>query len=63
VRRIDAIFDIERAISGLTAAERLAHRQRDAQPLVDDLEAWMRRERARLSWRATITVAGQRQLG
>jgi transposase len=49
VRRIDAIFDIERAISGLTAAERLAHRQRDAQPLVDDLEAWMRRERARLS--------------
>jgi transposase len=49
VRRIDAIFDIERAINGLTAAERLAHRQRDAQPLVDDLEAWMRRERARLS--------------
>ena len=33
----------------MTAAERLAHRQRDAQPLVDDLEAWMRRERARLS--------------
>ena len=49
VRRIDLIFDIEREISGRPAAERLAARQAHSRPLVDDLEAWMRTQRARLS--------------
>ena len=49
VRRIDLIFDIEREINGRPAAMRLAARQRHSRPLVDDLEAWMREQRARLS--------------
>jgi transposase len=49
VRRIDAIFALEREINGLAAAARLAARQTHVAPLVADLEAWMRSERARLS--------------
>ena len=49
VRRIDLIFDIEREINGRPAAARLAARQRHSRPLVEDLEAWMREQRARLS--------------
>jgi len=49
VRRMDAIFEIERAINGKSAAERLAVRQTKSSPLVADLEAWMRSERPKLS--------------
>jgi transposase len=49
VRRIDALFDIERAINGKPAAERLAVRRERSLPLVIELEAWMQQERARLS--------------
>ena len=42
VQRIDAMFEIERAINGKPAAERLAVRQELSAPLVADLEAWMR---------------------
>src|SRR6266851_64548 len=49
VRRIDAIFAIERDINGLSAGDRLATRQQRIAPLVGELEQWMRAERARLS--------------
>jgi transposase len=49
VRRIDAIFDVERTLNGLPVEQRLALRQRHVAPLVGELEAWMRTERARLS--------------
>jgi transposase len=49
VQKIDAIFAAERAINGRSADERLAARRRDVAPLVDELIAWMRAERARLS--------------
>ena len=49
VRRIDALFDIERAINGKTAAERLAARREHSAPLVVELQAWMQQERGRLS--------------
>ena len=49
VRRIDAIFDAERPLNGLPVEQRLALRQRHVAPLVGELEAWMRGERARLS--------------
>jgi len=49
VRRIDAIFAIERDINGLSAEARLAVRQERIAPLVEALETWMRAERARLS--------------
>ncbi len=49
VRRIDALFDIERGLNGLTADRRLAARQDLSKPLVDELHAWMVQERAKLS--------------
>ncbi len=49
VRRIDAIFDAERAVNGRSAAERLAMRQEIAAPLVVDLEWWLRFQRASLA--------------
>jgi transposase len=49
VRRIDAIFDAERPINGLSAAARLAVRQQHIAPLVTELETWMRESRGKLS--------------
>jgi len=49
VRRIDALFDIEREINGKPAAERLAVRQQLSVPLVAQLADWMTAARARLS--------------
>jgi hypothetical protein len=49
VRRIDAIFAIERDIKGLSAVRRHAVRQVRVAPLVTALEQWMRSERAKLS--------------
>src|SRR3954453_13938749 len=42
VRRIDALFEIERSINGKSAEERLAVRQMLSRPLVDDLHIYMR---------------------
>ena len=49
VRKMDAIFMLERSINGLSPDERLAARRRDIAPLVDDLIDWMKQERAKLS--------------
>jgi transposase len=49
VRRIDALFEIERTINGQPALERLAVRAQRSAPLVAELEIWMRHERAKLS--------------
>jgi len=49
VRRIDALFDIERGINGQSAEQRRAARQMSSAPLVAELEVWMREQRARLS--------------
>ena len=49
VRRIDAVFDAERAVNGRSAAERLAMRQEIAAPLVAELEQWLRSQRASLA--------------
>ncbi len=54
VKRIDALFDIERDINGLSAAERVAVRQEKSAPLLVDLEKWLREERARLSRSASV---------
>jgi transposase len=57
VRRIDALFDIERQINGLTAEARLGVRRERSAPLVADLHAWMTQERARLSRGADVAKA------
>ena len=49
VRRIDELFEIERAINGQTPERRRAVRQELSAPLVANLEAWMREQRAKLS--------------
>jgi transposase len=57
VRRIDAIFDIERTINGTSAQARLALRQKSSAPLVADLGAWMRENRAKLSKNSAVAEA------
>jgi transposase len=49
VRRIDALFDIERSINGQSAERRRAARQELSAPLVADLEQWLREQRPKLS--------------
>src|SRR3954453_1991121 len=49
VRRLDALFEIERAINGRSADERRAVRQERSKPLLDDMHAWLLREREILS--------------
>src|SRR5204863_5245629 len=49
VRRIDALFEIERVINGQSAERRKTVRQELSAPLVADLKAWMREQRAKLS--------------
>ena len=49
VRRIDVLFDIERAINGLDVEARKAARQERSVPVIAELEAWMRAERAAMS--------------
>jgi transposase len=54
VRRIDALFEIERVINGRSAAERLHVRREQSAPLVADLEVWLREQRSRLSRSAAV---------
>src|SRR6202142_2234265 len=49
LRRIDALFEIEHSINGQGADHRKAVRQAQSAPLVTDLEAYMREQRAKLS--------------
>ena len=49
VKRIDAIFDAEREITGMGAEARQDTRKRLVRPMVEDLHDWMRAERARMS--------------
>ena len=62
VKRIDVLFEHERAINGKTPEERLAYRQAHVAPLVADLETWMRTEREKLSRHAGVAKAMDYQL-
>ena len=57
VKRIDALFDIEREINGKPAGHRHAVRRERSAPLVAELEDWMRMERAGLSRHASAAKA------
>jgi transposase len=57
VKRIDAIFDVEREINGRSIEERLAVRRGRVAPLVADLEAWMRAQRGKLSRHSDVGKA------
>jgi transposase len=49
VRRIDAVFEIERALNGKSAEERLASRRAASGPLVEDLHTYLRAQLVKLS--------------
>ena len=57
VKRINAIFDIEREINGMDADARLAMRQARSRPLVEELHAWLLEERARMSKHNSVAKA------
>jgi transposase len=57
VRRMDALFQIERSINGRTAAERRAVRQELSAPVIAGLEAWMRAERPKLARGSDVAKA------
>ena len=54
VKRIDALFAVERHINGLSAEERLTVRKEQSAPLVADLELWLKDQRSRLSRSASV---------
>ncbi len=49
VRRIDALFEIDRSINGKSAQERLDVRQTLSRPVVEDLHLYMREQLAKLA--------------
>ena len=49
MRRIDALFEIERPINGKTHDERRVARQILSKPLVEELQLYMREQRAKLA--------------
>jgi transposase len=54
VKRIDALFAIERTINGRNAEERRRVRQEQSAPLLNDLKEWLQTERSRLSRSASV---------
>jgi hypothetical protein len=57
VKRIDALFAIEREINGLMPQERLRARQERSRSLIIELHIWLREQRARLSKNSDTTKA------
>jgi transposase len=57
VRKMDAIFALERSINGLSPAARAAARRKDIAPLVHELIDWMKRERGKLSRHNAVAKA------
>jgi len=57
VKRIDALFAIEREINGMPPQERLRVRQERSRPLIIELQTWLREQRARLSRNNDTTKA------
>jgi hypothetical protein len=49
VQKFDAIFELERSISGSSPEARLGARRKEVAPRVNDLIEWMNRERDKLS--------------
>jgi transposase len=57
VRRIDAIFEVERSLIGVDADGRLAERQAGVTPLIAALERWLREQRAMLARHNPVAAA------
>ncbi len=57
VRRIDELFEIERAVNGKPPDERKAVRQQQSKPLVEAFEVFLRQQRAPVSAKSEIGKA------
>ncbi|MEO0729082.1 MAG: IS66 family transposase [Pseudomonadota bacterium] len=57
VRKIDALFAIERDINGKPPDERVAVRRDRSRPLVDELRSWLENERRKLSSKHRLAKA------
>jgi len=57
VRRIDALFAIERRINGASPAQRLTVRQAESAPIVAELETWLTETRQQLTSNHSIAKA------
>ncbi|MBU1549481.1 MAG: IS66 family transposase [Alphaproteobacteria bacterium] len=57
VKRVDALFDIEREINGLSPEQRLERRRKDSQPLAEELHDWLQTERSKLSRSSPVAEA------
>jgi len=57
VKRIDALFDLEREINGLPAEARLEARRSLSRPVVETLHDWLLAQRAQLSKHASVAKA------
>ena len=57
VKRIDALFEVERDINGLPPERRATARDERSRPLVVELEAWLRENRRALSSKSTTANA------
>ena len=57
VKRIDVLFDIERAINGESAEHRIAVRRELSAPVLADLKGWMETERRKLSKHSPVAKA------
>jgi transposase len=57
VQKFDAIFALERGINGQSPDQRLAARNKDVAPQVNEFIAWMKQERAKLSRHTDVAKA------
>jgi len=57
IRRIAALYAVEKQARGLAPEDRAALRQARAKPLFDDLEAWLARESPKLSGKTPLAQA------
>lgn len=57
VKKIDAIFELERALTGLSAEHRRDARHEQIKPLVEHLHVWMKDQRSRVSSKTQLGKA------
>lgn len=62
VQRLDALFDLERAVNGRPAGERLAMREEHSRPLMAELQTWLTAQAAKLSRSHDLAKACQYML-
>ena len=63
IRRIALLYAVEKAARGLSPADRVTLRKRDAKPVFDDLEIWLNAQLNRISGKTEIAKAIRYALG